>query len=73
MKQKFLIPKVIKIIKENKLEIFSSNAVSKLYNSKYKNSISSNQVGQLFCKNYQFQTINSLASVQTWRLAEGVD
>jgi len=73
MKQKFLIPKVIKIIKENKLDLFSANSISKLYNSKYKNSISSNQVGQLFCRNYQFQTVNSLASVQTWRLAEGVD
>ena len=72
MKPKYMIPKVIKIIQENNLRDFSANTISKLYNSKYRNSISSNQIGQVFNRYPEFVRCNFMVNdVYIWRLKEG--
>lgn len=72
MKPKYCIPKIIKLIHENGLVDFSANSIMKLYNSKYKNSISTNQIGQIFSQSPQFIKMNfHNNSVYIWRLKEG--
>ena len=72
MKPKYCIPKIIKLIHENGLVDFSANSIMKLYNSKYRNSISSNQIGQLFRRYPEFVRLDFMINdVYIWRLKEG--
>lgn len=71
MKPKYVIPKLIRLIHENNLVDFSANSIMKLYNSRYKNSISTNQIGQILGRNHQFVKISSVGNVYIWRLKEG--
>ena len=70
MKPKYVIPKLIKLIHENNLNDFSANSIMKLYNLRYKNSISTNQIGQILGRNQQFVKISSVGNVYIWRLKE---
>lgn len=72
MKAGYCIPKIIKLIHENGLVDFSANSIMKLYNSKYRNSLSSNQIGQLFRRYPEFVRLDFMINdVYIWRLKEG--
>ena len=72
MKQKTLIPRIIKLIHENNLDEFTANELMNIHNSKYRNSVSSNQMGQVFWRYPQFTIVNKSHHVYIYRLKEGV-
>ena len=75
MKQSWILPKLIKLIKENNLDDFTANHMSKVWNDRYKNSVSSNQLGQLFNSNSIFsKRVDPLvgSDVYIWSIEDGV-
>jgi len=75
MKQSWILPKLIKLIKENNLHDFTANHISKVWNDRYKNSVSSNQLGQLFNSNSIFsKRVDPLfdSDVYIWSIEDGV-
>tara|TARA_A200000159_G_C7171125_1_gene275464 strand:- start:299 stop:532 length:234 start_codon:yes stop_codon:yes gene_type:complete len=74
MKQSWILPKLIKLIKENDFQDFTANSMSKVWNDRYKNSVSSNQLGQLFNSNSIFsKRVDPLfdSDVYIWSIKEG--
>jgi len=68
MKHSWAIPRIIKVIHESQLQEFTAKSVSEMWNSKYRNSISSIQVGQIMTRNPDHFTISEYGNVFHWRL-----
>ena len=72
MKQSTLIPRIIKLVRDNNIEEFTSNTMMQIHNRKYKNSVSSNQMGQVFWRYPQFMVVDRSNEVYIYKLKEGV-
>lgn len=79
MKRRWIVPRIKNLIQDSGLNEFTSSSVVQLWNQKYKNTVSSIQIGQILKINSSdFAHIGSQRSefcssqIHVWRLKEGV-